>query len=100
MAIITMLSDLVVRISAGDVSRINPHSYKFTFGKYKGKTYDYVVEHEPTYILWAHRNVEWFRLDMVDYMDLIEVLKGRPYRLRKSAKETPREIDEFSDFEF
>lgn len=34
----------------------------FTFGKYRGRTYDAVLRENPAYLIWAHENVEWFVL--------------------------------------
>ena len=35
---------------------INDYDDIFTFGKYKGKTVDWVAEHNPGYIVWLHEN--------------------------------------------
>ena len=34
-----------------------------TFGKYKGKEWSYVILFDPSYILWAYRNIDNFSLD-------------------------------------
>lgn len=32
------------------------------FGKYKGKSIFLVLQHDASYLIWAHNNVEWFKL--------------------------------------
>lgn len=34
----------------------------FDFGKYKGCRLDRVIEANPSYVVWAHWNVKWFKL--------------------------------------
>jgi len=34
-------------------------TYKFTFGKYKGKLVSEVLKENPSYIKWVHENVDW-----------------------------------------
>ncbi len=34
-----------------------------TFGKYKGKTIQDVINDDPDYIAWAADTIEWFDLD-------------------------------------
>jgi broad specificity phosphatase PhoE len=43
-----------------DPEPIDPETYIFTFGKYKGETYRDIREIDPRYILWADENVKWF----------------------------------------
>lgn len=33
------------------------------FGRYKGKTVEYVVGFDPDYLVWAAETIEWFDLD-------------------------------------
>jgi len=47
--------------------KINPETYKFTFGKFDGYTYQYVKDNEPSYILWCVEHVKWFELDTKEY---------------------------------
>ena len=50
--------------------KIDSKYYIFTFGKYEGKTIEYVMSENSNYILWADRNVKWFNLskDLRDYI--------------------------------
>lgn len=33
------------------------------FGKYRGKTLEWVLEHDVEYIEWAREEIEWFDID-------------------------------------
>lgn len=33
------------------------------FGKYKGKTIEYVLKWNPEYLVWAHTTIKWFKLE-------------------------------------
>ena len=48
---------------------INPQSYTFSFGKYKGKEYKSVVNwvEGVQYAIWAHDNVSDFILPQEEY---------------------------------
>jgi hypothetical protein len=35
---------------------------KITFGKYKGKSIHSVLHTDPSYLVWANDNIEWFKL--------------------------------------
>lgn len=35
---------------------------KLTFGKYKGYTVEWVLYENPEYLVWAHKNVNFFKL--------------------------------------
>jgi hypothetical protein len=37
-------------------------TYKFSFGKYQGKTVKEVIEVDPAYLLWADSTIDWFIL--------------------------------------
>lgn len=34
-----------------------------TFGQYKGRTVDEVLDMDPAWLLWADKEVSWFELD-------------------------------------
>lgn len=36
---------------------------KIPFGMYQGKTIDHVIQVNPSYAMWAHKNVWWFNMD-------------------------------------
>lgn len=36
---------------------------KITFGKYNGYTIEYVLYENPEYLVWAHENVKFFKLE-------------------------------------
>jgi hypothetical protein len=38
-----------------------------TFGKYKGKSIHSILHTDPSYLIWAHNNVEWFKLGIGVY---------------------------------
>lgn len=40
---------------------------RITFGKHKGQDVDFVLKYDPHWLVWAHENVEWFRLDEAVY---------------------------------
>lgn len=42
---------------------ISSEDTKITFGKHKGKTITEVLKEAPSYLLWAHMNVDFFKLD-------------------------------------
>ncbi len=44
---------------------------RMTFGKYKGKPVADVIEKDPRYALWAHRNVEFFKLGASQIQDCV-----------------------------
>lgn len=68
------LRDIAVRIDNDDrlwkdysefesetETEIKPVSqYIFTFGKYKGRTLQAVLDRDPSYIEWCRNNVAWF----------------------------------------
>lgn len=37
-------------------------SYRFTFGKYKGLTWEYVASNHPNYVHWCVKNIPWFKI--------------------------------------
>lgn len=42
---------------------LSDENSKMTFGKHKGKTLTQVMVIDPSYLLWAHENVDFFKLD-------------------------------------
>ena len=34
-----------------------------TFGQYKGRSIDYVLDIDPNYIIWAYKSIYWFDID-------------------------------------
>ena len=48
-------------MNAGELSE------KLTFGKYKGKTVADVLVEDPSYIVWAHENVDFFKVSTEIY---------------------------------
>ena len=46
-----------------DEELIDPESYVFTFGQYKGIEYTDVAYDDPGYILWCVENLDWFNVD-------------------------------------
>lgn len=41
------------------------------FGKHKGETVDSVAENDPAYLVWAHENIDWFKLTKEQYEALL-----------------------------
>lgn len=41
---------------------ISDPSSRITFGKHRDHTIQYVLENDPAYIVWAHRNVSFFKV--------------------------------------
>ena len=54
--------------------------YKLTFGKYKGKTLNNILSYDASYILWANKNVKWFKLSEKLYQTIKYF-----YRLQKRS---------------
>lgn len=46
----------------------------FTFGKYKGQTVRSVIDTDPDYVLWCHKNVNHFSIsdDLVELCEEFE----------------------------
>ena len=55
-------------MAAQTVTEYYTHSTS-NFGKYKGKTVEEVLTLDPSYLLWAHKNVEWFALEKEVWID-------------------------------
>lgn len=48
--------------------------HKSTFGKYKGQTWQEIVEKDPAWVSWAIKNVEWAEFDPAVYLAIGEPL--------------------------
>lgn len=55
-----------------------------TFGKYKNQPMFSIIEEDPSYIRWAIKNVEWFRLDK-EAMDLLKTWE-QPKQTNRSGE--------------
>ena len=55
-------------MAAQTVTEYYTHS-TINFGKYKGKTVEEVLTLDPSYLLWAHKNIEWFALEKESWID-------------------------------
>lgn len=56
---------MAVSFSGSNDAGLKPHnelSEVMTFGKYKGHTKEYVLDLDPSYLLWAVVNIPWFKL--------------------------------------
>jgi len=51
-------------------------NWEFTYGKYKGKTVEYVINENPLYLQWTLKKMDWFLLDEECTKLLEEKLKG------------------------
>lgn len=84
----------------------NTSKAKFTFGRYKGKNIDTIIQVNPKYVLWAERNVSYFSLTPEQHKDCIKALRPRlsyfdrmDYRERTYSNDYD-DIDEYSaDYE-
>lgn len=45
-------------------------TYIFTFGKYKGLSVNEILDDDPSYLVWANKEVQWFKLKKEVY-DLV-----------------------------
>ncbi len=43
-----------------------------TFGKYKGKSVHQILHMDASYLVWAHMNIEWFKLEDGIYTEAID----------------------------
>lgn len=66
------------------------------YGKYKGQSESKIINIDPRYALWAHKNVWWFNLNPRQIEEAVE-----NYEILLNAKEktTPQHhtFDEFMD---
>lgn len=46
---------------------------RVTFGKHKGKDVETILATDPHWLVWAHENVEWFRLEEPLYREAIRL---------------------------
>lgn len=74
-------------MSVPEASVFRKH-YTLTFGKYKGKKIEDVIEEDPKYLLWAHENIEWFQLSDEALEDVLLLTTGRTIR-KTPPKLTP-----------
>lgn len=50
-----------------------------TFGKYKGSTIEFIVEHDPQYLLFCQSSIDWFDLHH-SILDEIDSTEDERYR--------------------
>lgn len=50
-------------------------SFVFTFGKYKGSSYQEVLSEDPGYIRWCHREIDWFMLSSEEYDNVLDHIR-------------------------
>lgn len=43
-----------------------------TFGKYKGKKIEDVLSENPSYLVWAHDDIKWFKLEQEIYDEAVD----------------------------
>jgi hypothetical protein len=53
-------------------------NWRFDFGKHHGHTVGEVFDTDPTYLMWAHRETERFKLSDSMYEQLREHVGGGP----------------------
>ena len=58
-------------MSTADEPRPVEGIVRLWFGKYKGDTVDSVAEKDPKYLIWAHEEIEWFKLPKEMYEALL-----------------------------
>jgi len=49
---------------------IDPSTFAFNFGKYRGQQYNDVIGIDPFYIQWCSESIEWFTLPPDDQAEL------------------------------
>ena len=49
-----------------------------TFGKYKEETVEEVLKKDPSYLVWAADNIEWFELDKKIYNKAKRISTAEP----------------------
>lgn len=59
-----------------DIEYIDPDTFIFTFGQYKGVHYQDVKHDDPSYLLWCHNNIDWFILDENELEELDLLING------------------------
>lgn len=57
---------------------------KLDFGKHKGKSIDWILDNEPTYIEWCIENITKFELDNETYEDYEVALEE--FRVKESRE--------------
>lgn len=63
---------------------------RLTFGKYRDLTVEKIIEIEPAYLLWAHRNVQFFRLADDVYLDVMRAHKKEQKQRRQMQLRSSR----------
>lgn len=48
--------------------------YVLEFGKYGGKTVKWVLENNPSYLVWAHDTISWFKVKKEIYEEAVNAL--------------------------
>ncbi len=56
--IMSNLSDIYKK----PLQTITDRDFLISWGKYKGKSIDFVLEAEPSWLVWCQNNIEWFQL--------------------------------------
>jgi len=65
---------------------ISSEATKLTFGKHKGKTITQVLQDDPGWLVWADKNVEFFKLDL-RLCEMAKVLaKGAPRKFKANTR--------------
>lgn len=52
---------------------------KITFGKYLGKKIKDILEIDPSYLIWAHNTIDWFKLEDEIYRDALDSVVDRKF---------------------
>lgn len=55
-----------------DATKIYRLDDRITFGKHKGKLVLTLIDEDPEYLIWAHKNVSFFKLEDSIYKSLKE----------------------------
>lgn len=58
-------------------SKIYKLDDRITFGKHKGKLILTLIDEAPEYLIWAHKNVAFFKLEESIYKSLLEDQKDQ-----------------------
>lgn len=69
---------------------ITDKQHVLTFGRYYGKTVEFVMELDPSYLIYCHNNIDWFDLSsnlLLDIEQGIDAGFDRLHHLRDLQRE-------------
>jgi hypothetical protein len=73
---------------------------RMTFGKYKGQPVADVIQQNPRYALWAHRNVEFFKLSASQIQDCVSRSDAPRFLPRSPIDDDDDGADEYAGMSY